>query len=243
MFTRNNLPPFLMFSNEGGEAGGGSTGETPPAGDQNNSTQDTTGETPEQVIARLTVERDTAKREAESARVSARAKVAEDAKKDQLLALAKAIGIDIPGADKETVESLTAKLTAANGETEESKAKALQTLQGRAIDRAAWANKVDIERAGYLEFLLSGNEAFGKLDANAPDYQAKVTELVKGIVTTDPIFKSSAGGAQRSGAEQFDGSNGTDAVTQEAFDKMSIQDQTKLYQTNPSLFNRLSGAA
>lgn len=244
--NKRKMAPYLVFNTEGGDTGGGSTTETPPAGTTpqgNEPAKPAEGETPDQVIARLQAEVAKANKEAESARVNAKAKIANDAKKDQLLALAKAIGIEIPGAEEETVESLTKKLTDANGKVTQTEEQTKALAQGRAIDRAAWANQVPIGHAGYLEYTLANNKDFQALDSTAADYQTKVTELVKGIVAADPIFKVTPGGTTRSGQEAPAGAGGPEVVTQEAFDKMDIQEQTKLYQTNPSLFARLSGAA
>lgn len=182
-------------------------------------------------------------REAENARVNARAKVAEDAKKEQLLSVAKIAGIEIKNPDDETVDTLTQKL-AGQAASASSNDEATNTAKRQAaLATAAWKAGAPADKATYLGFLASQDQALQALDPSAADYQTNVDAAVKRIVDADPIFKVTPGGAGRSGAEQFAGAGGTEAVTQEVFDKMTIQEQTNLFRTNPDLFRRLAGVA
>jgi hypothetical protein len=192
-------------------------------------------------VAKLLEDNARFQREAESARVNAKAKVAEDAKKDQLLSVAKLAGIEIKDPDAETVDTLTQKLAgqaASGGQNDE----ATNTARRQAaLVTAAWKAGAPADKATYLGFLASQDQALQALDPNAADYQNSVDARIKAIVDADPIFKATPGGTSRSGSETFAGAGGTEAVTQESFDKMTIQEQTNLFRQNPDLFRRLAG--
>lgn len=221
-------------------------GETPPAGSAPVPTPPPAATPPaapaskEPTIAELQAENKRLAKEAEDARVRAKGAVADGAKRDQLIALAAAIGIELPSTGAEvTVDSLQQQLTEAmtGKQTTESENQKLQA--DKAIARAAWTNQVDPGKSTYLEFLLHSNPAFAALDQASADYQASVTELVKTITASDPIFAVSPGGAARSGGENFGGAGAPGEVTKAAFDQMNVMDKTKLFQTNPELFRRL----
>jgi len=192
-------------------------------------------------VAKLQAEVERYKREAEAARVKAKGAVADQAKRDQLLAFAQAIGIDLPKGQEETVESLQAKLQQEVTARQEDQTKVVQASKAQALVKAAWTNGVDPAKAEYLEFLVGKNPDYAQLDPSKGDFQTSVDAIVKSIVETDPTFKATPGGATKSGADGFGGAGPNGEVTQEAFDKMSIAEQTNLYRTNPALFNRLSG--
>lgn len=225
-----------------------STEQQPPAGTQAPAAAATpaaptapAATTDQQVdVAALQAENARLQKEAENARVAAKAKVANDAKRDQLLAVAAALGIDIPKGEEQTVESLQQKLTdEANARTGTEQALNAEK-QARAIDRAAWTNQIAPEKAAYLNFLLGANPEFTKLDPASSDYQTSVSALVKTITDADPYFAATPGGAARSGAEAHGGAGAAGEVTPEAFNKMGAMERTKLFQTNPELFKRLS---
>lgn len=193
-------------------------------------------------IAALQAENKRLAKEAEDARVRAKGAVAEGAKRDQLLAFAKAIGVEIPESDDKSPEALQAKLQQEIDARQTDQSALSQERQSAAIEIASLTHKVPADKAGYLNFLLQGNPAFQALDSAAPDYKSSVSALVKDLVAADPVLKAIPGGAARSGAEDLGGAGIPGEVTKEAFDKMSVMERTALYQKNPELFNRLSAA-
>lgn len=248
---KSTLPPFLSFNTEGGDGGGGGTATaTPPAP---NSTQTPEGEQKlgtkvtidgkEVDVAQLLADNAKYQREAEDARVAAKAKVANDAKKAQLLNVAELAGIKIEKPEEETIESLTQKLGAKINAGDQSSEQSIQAKREAALIEAAWKANAPADKAAYLKYLASSDAELAKLDPSAADYQTNVDARVKALVDADPIFKATPGGATKSGPEGFGGAASQPEVTQEVFDKMNIQEQTKLYQTNPDLFRRLTGQA
>lgn len=180
-------------------------------------------------------------REAENARVNAKSQVARDAQKRQLLSVAEIAGIKIEKPDEETVETLTQKLGAQAALGDKGNEATTTAQRQAALATAAWKAGAPADKATYLGFLASQDAVLQALDPNAADYQTSVDARIKAIVDADPIFKATPGGTARSGSETFAGAGGAEVVTQEQFDKMNVQDQTKLYQTNPDLFRRLAG--
>lgn len=167
--------------------------------------------------------------------------MAQDAQRTQLFALAEAVGIELPKGEEQTVESLQAKLAEEANARKGDQDALSEARRSHAVDRAAWTNQVPADKAEYLSFLLSKDAEFQKLDTQASDFQTSVEARVKALVDADPTFKATPGGASKSGSDSFSGAGGTDSVTQEDFDKMSITEQTNLFKTNPDLFNRLAG--
>lgn len=193
-------------------------------------------------VADLIAENARHQREAESARVSAKAQVAKEAQKRQLLSVAELAGIKIDKPEDETVETLTQKLAGQAAQGGQNDAAQVAAKRDAAVVSAAWTAGAPADKATYLKFLASQDSALQALDPNANDYQTNVDARIKAIVDADPIFKATPGGAGRSGSEAHSGAGATGTVTQEVFDKMTIQEQTKLYQENPDLFRRLAGA-
>lgn len=194
-------------------------------------------------VAALQAENERLKKEADNARVQAKAKVAQDAQRTQLLALAEAIGIELPKGEEETVDSLQTKLAAEANARKADLDQLAAAKRDHAVDRAAWTNQVPADKAEYLQFLLSKDAQFQGLDPNASDFQTSVETRVKALVNADPTFKATPGGATKSGSDTFSGAGGSGEVSQADFDKMSVMEQTNLYKTNPDLFARLAGQA
>lgn len=195
-------------------------------------------------IESLQAELAKARKEADDARVAAKGKVAKDAQTKQLLALAQAIGIEIPKGDDSSPEALQARLQAEIDGRSSDQAALQAERQSNAIKIAALTAGVPADKATYLDFLLKGNPAFTAMDTADPAYRTSVATLVQTLVAADPILKATPGGATRSGTENLGGAGVPGEVTQKAFNAMNVMERTKLFQTNPELFRRLqSGTA
>lgn len=210
---------------------------TPPAPTQNQ------GETQVDVAA-LQAENARLAKEAADARVKAKGAVAEGAKRDQLLAFAKAIGIELPEGDDTSPEALQKKLEAEVQGRQQDQTALQRERQEAAVTIAALSAGIDPAKQGYLNFLLGSNEAFTKLDTSDPNYKTSVAELVKTISTADPFFATAApGGTSRSGAEVHGGAGNTGEVSQEAFNAMGVMEKSALYTKNPELYARLQAGS
>lgn len=212
--------------------------EAPPAGapeqNQGTTTLDAAG------IAALQAENARLQKEANDARVRAKGAVAEGAKRDQLLAFAKAIGIELPETDDKSPEALQAKLQQELEGRQTDQSALQQERRDAAVQIAALTAGIDPAKQGYLNFLLGANEAFTKLDTSDPNYKTSVAELVKTISTADPFFATAApGGTSRSGAEVHGGAGNTGEVSQETFNQMGVMEKSALYTKNPELYARL----
>lgn len=191
-------------------------------------------------IEALRAENARLQREAEAARVKAKGAVAEGAKRDQLLAFAKAIGIELPESDDNSPEALQKKLEAEIQGRQTDQTALQKERQEAAVQIAALSEGILAEKQGYLNFLLNSNEAFTKLDTSSADYKSSVAALVKTIATADPFFAQAApGGTSRSGAEGHGGAGTPGEVSQEAFNQMGVMEKSALYQKNPELYARL----
>lgn len=213
-----------------------------PAGQEQAPTKVTIGGV-EVDVAQLVADNERYKREADQARVNAKAQVAKDAQKKQLLSVAELAGIKIEDPEAETIETLTQKLAGKATQGDQSAEQIAQAKRDAALVQAAWEAGAPADKATYLRFLASQDPELAKLDPSAADYQTSVNTRVKALVDADPIFKATPGGTTKSGAESFGGAGGPETVTQDVFDKMTIQEQTNLFRTNPDLFRRLSGQA
>ena len=195
-------------------------------------------------IAALQAENARLAKEAADARVKAKGAVAEGAKRDQLLAFAKAIGIELPETDDKSPEALQAKLQQELQGRQTDQTALQQERRDAAVQIAALTEGIPAEKQQYLGFLLNSNEAFTKLDSSSADYKASVAALVKTIATADPFFATAApGGTGRSGAEVHGGAGNAGEVTQAAFDAMGVMEKSALYTKNPELYNRLAGTS
>ncbi|MDV3194600.1 MAG: hypothetical protein Q8886_02695, partial [Candidatus Phytoplasma australasiaticum] len=139
--------------------------ETPPAG----APAPNQGETQVDVAA-LQAENARLQKEAADARVAAKGKVAKDAQTQQLLAFAKAIGLDIPESDDNSPEALQKRLEAEVNGRQTDQTALQQERRDAAVQIAALTHGIPAEKQQYLGFLLNGNEAFTKLDTSAADY-------------------------------------------------------------------------
>lgn len=210
-------------------------GQTPaPEQNQGTTTLDAAG------IAALQADNARLQKEAADARVAAKGRVAKDAQTSQLLALAKAIGIEIPESDDNTPEALQKKLEAEIAGRQTDQTALAEERRSTAIELAALSAGIPAEKQSYLGFLLNSNEAFTKLDTSSADYKTSVATLVKTIAAADPFFApATPGGTGRSGAEVHGGAGNVGEVSQDAFNKMGVMEKTALFQKNPELYQRL----
>lgn len=232
----------------GTEAPGTGENNTPdPNADPNNSTEPKTPETPagppagetaEQKATRLEAEVARLNREKEDVRVQKKGEIADTATKKAVAALAKAVGIELPGGEELTVETLTEKLNEQTGKTAEATKEANATKIELAVYKSATPKGIDVDR---LTDLKSFDTATKDLDPADPSFEAKLTAAIDAAVKKDPSLKGRpGGGSQRSGAENFSGSGDSKPITKEDFAKMSIEDKTALFRSNRAEFDRLS---
>lgn len=202
------------------------------------SQQEQQTETPEQKIARLEAANATLEREKENVRIQKLGTERTEAKRQELLSLAKVTGLDIKEPDKETVATLTEKLTGKVMEGDTSKDEAKAAKVELAIYKTA--NKPELRiNPDKLANSVSFMKATADLDPTDPEFETKLTAAMQAELTKDPSIKVS-GGTGSSGPDAFGGAGGAQAVTPEQFKAMSMADKTKLFQTNPALFERLA---
>lgn len=214
------------------------TGAAPaPEQNQGTTTLDAAG------VAALQAENARLAKEAADARVAAKGKVAKDAQTQQLLAFAKAIGIELPESDDNSPEALQKRLEAEVNGRQTDQSALQQERREAAVTIAALSSGIDPAKQGYLNFLLNGNEAFTKLDTSDPNYKTSVAELVKTISTADPFFAAAPGGTARSGAEVHGGAGAPGEVSQETFNQMGVMEKSALYTKNPELYARLAAGS
>lgn len=172
------------------------------------------------------------------ARIQAKAQAAEQARQDAISAFAKAMGIDIPGDEKPTVEGLTEKLNAVGTEAEQARAALKQSQIELAILKEASKQKVDIDR---LINSRSFYENVTSFDPTAEDFATAVQVAIEAEVEKDRTLKAT-GGPAKSGAETYGGTGDQQAITKEQFEAMSLDEKTQLFRTNRAEFDRLANA-
>ena len=237
MTEQNPAAPAGQTTTPQAQQGVTPQGPAAPAAPQQN--QGTTTPDAGADIEALRAENARLQREAEAARVKAKGAVAEGAKRDQLLAFAKAIGIELPESDDNSPEALQKKLEAEIQGRQTDQTALQKERQDAAVQIAALSEGIPAEKQGYLNFLLNSNEAFTKLDTSSADYKSSVAALVKTIATADPFFAAAPGGTARSGAEVHGGAGNVGEVSQEAFNQMGVMEKSALYTKNPELYARL----
>lgn len=176
------------------------------------------------------------RRENGDARINAKNQAAEDAKREQLIAVAKALGIEIPEGEKPTVDTLTEQLNQQTTQATEAQREANATKIELATYKEASKLGIDPDR---LTNLRSFEAATRDLDPTSAEFTAKVIEAINAEVAKDQSLKR-PGGTSRSGAENFGGAGGTQTLTKEQFAGLSIEDKGKLFVNNRSEFDRLS---
>lgn len=190
------------------------------------------GDSPWNDPAKAKAEIERLRRENGDARINAKKTAAEEAKAELLDTLTKALDPNAKKEDQLTAEQVTAKLeelgTANTGLAKE-----------RAVTAEAWKLGLNPAKADYLQFVLARNAEYEKLDPAAADFAAKLSAVISSEVAKDSSLKLS-GAAQGTGAEQFGGAEGAQAMTKEQFANLSIAEQGKLFTSNRSEFDRLS---
>jgi len=184
-------------------------------------------ETPEQAIARLTREVESARKEAGKQRVNAKQAAADEARNDTLSKVLAALGVEQDGSKKVSLEDVQA-------ESAKKDASIAQMAAENMVLRRAGALGADADKLLNWSPFTS---AVGKLDPSSDDYQTQVDQLITEQKTSNPFLATQAVG--KSGSEI--GGSGPQAITKERFDAMSGAEKNQLYITNPGLYTQLSG--
>lgn len=168
-----------------------------------------------------------------SARIAAKDQAREDGARQAALALAKALGADIPDGAEVTLDTVQAEL----GTVTTARDKA---TRDQAITEAAWTADVDRAKLGYLRYQLSEDTSLPA--PSDPSYPAKVSEAVAALVAADPTLRRS-GTVAAAGVENHGGANGNDSISAEQFAAMTLGERGQLFNTDPDAYARLSGRA
>lgn len=172
------------------------------------------------------------------ARINAKAQAAEQARQEAISAFAKAMGIDLPGDEKPTVEDLTEKLNLTAAESE-AMAKEARTLKIElAVVKEALKQRVDVDR---LTNSRSFYENVTTLDPTAEDFEAAVKAAIDAEVEKDRTLKG-GNTPTKSGSETYGGTGAQQEITEEQFAAMSLEEKTQLFRTNRAEFDRLTSA-
>ena len=212
-------------ASEAGEQDQGAEQEQ-QAQDAQQSAQDDQQETPEQTIARLTSEVESARKEAGKSRVNAKQAAADEARNDTLSKVLAALGVEQDGSKKVSLEDVQA-------ESAKKDASLAQLAAENLVLRRAGALGADADKLLNWSPFTS---AVGKLDQSSDDYQTQVDALITEQKTSNPFLATHAVG--KSGSEI--GGSGQTAITKERFDAMSGAELNQLFNTDPETFRRLS---
>jgi hypothetical protein len=170
-------------------------------------------------------------REAGDRRIQAKS-ATDTAMRDAALAFAKAAGLEIPGTEAPTLETVTQQLGGVTTERDEARMTA-------ALTSTAWEQGVDRAKLGYLQYQLSQDAAYKALDPTAADFSDKLSAIVASKLAADATLKA-AGSAGASGVESLGGASGNSAITQERFNAMSVAERTDLYTSDRATYDRLA---
>lgn len=206
------------------------------------------GETPDQRAARLAANAEpwndpkkaketieSLRRENGKERADAKAKAAEEARKEVLASIAKALGGE-EGDPAPTLEGVAAELSTRTQERDMTAAERDSARQETAIVREAWAQGVNPSRLEYVQFLLARRADLK--DAQPTDLSATIKAAITDEITKDPSLKVS--GAQiGTGGGGFGGS-GAEAMTKDEFARLPMREQTRIYRDNPAEYARLT---
>jgi len=252
---------LLTFANEGGEGGGDGGGDDAAAAAAAASAAGTPAELAARAATQKTADDaaaaaskgdkggddspwadpDKAKREIErlrrengDARINAKTAAAEEARKEMLATLTKALDPNASG-DEPTIESLTSLLDAAKGDGTSAKIES-------AVVREAWAAGVDPKRVEYLQFVLGKRADFKSVDAASADLGATLKTMISEEIGNDSSLKAT-GAQQTTGDSQFGGADsGTKQYTLTEFKAMSMQQRQELYRANRAEYDRLTNS-
>lgn len=213
-------------STEAGEQGAEEQAQQGQAPDAQQPDKADQQETPEQTIARLTREVESARKEAGKQRVNAKAAAADEATTSTLNKVLEALGVKADGSKKVSLEDVQAE--SAKKDASLAQLAAENVVLRRAATLGADADKL----LNWSPF----TNAVGKLDPGADDYQTQVDQLITEQKTSNPFLATQAVG--KSGSEI--GGSGPQAITKERFDAMSGAELNQLFNTDPETFRRLS---
>lgn len=175
------------------------------------------------------------RRENGASRTNAKAQAAEDARKEILSTIAKALGAE-EGDPAPTLEGVAAELSTRTQERDMTAAERDSARQETAIVREAWAQGVNPSRLEYVQFLLARRADLK--DAQPTDLSATIKAAITDEITKDPSLKVS--GAQiGTGGGGFGGS-GAEAMTKDEFARLPMREQTRIYRDNPAEYARLT---
>lgn len=227
----------------GAAAGTGTEGQqaTGTEGQEQQQTVDTSAWAPEAKDAyeRQQREIERLRRERGDERIAAKAAARDEGKTEVQTALAKALapllGIELPGDGKDapTVETLTAQAATIGSERDDARRES-------AAVQEAWKLGVDPTKLDFLQYKLSRDTKYAAADVTTDEGRATVKASIEAIVSADPTLKG-AGTSAASGVEQLGGAGAGDAITPDAFAKMSLAERTALRHNDPETYKRLVG--
>ena len=213
-------------STEAGEQGAEEQDQQGQAPDSQQPDKADQQETPEQTIARLTREVESARKEAGKQRVNAKQAAADEARNATLSKVLEALGVKADGSKKVSLEDVQAE--SAKKDATLAQMAAENVVLRRAATLGADADKL----LNWSPF----TSAVGKLDPSSDDYQTQVDQLITEQKTSNPFLATQAVG--KSGSEI--GGSGPQAITKERFDAMSGEELNTLYRNDPATFKRLA---
>lgn len=205
---------------------------------QGHQQQEQQNETPEQIVARLQADVQRLEREKQDARIQKEGQIKQEAKRQELLNVARVAGIEVADPATETIESLTEKLTGKVMKGDETTIELQQAKIELAVYRSAALPDVRVD-PDRLTNRVSFVKAASALDPSAPDFNDKLKAVILAEAQNDPSIRIGGTGAVTSGPDQYGGAGGGQ-ITKEAFAKMGVGERTALYRANPELFARLS---
>lgn len=166
-------------------------------------------------------------REAGDQRIQSKRNAAEEARREVLATLTKALDPNAADTDKApTVDELTAAVAA-------------RALDAETV-RAAYTNGIDPSKLELLEFKLSRNPDVKTLDHTAADFGTKLSTIVQGEIARDASLAGPVATATTTSTESMVGDQARGTVTQEAFNVMSMTDRAALRTSDPETYRKLA---
>lgn len=173
------------------------------------------------------------RKEAGDSRMNAKRNAAEEARKELLTELTKALDPNA-GDETPTPEALLAKVQDTESERDAATVRA-------ALIAEAWKAGVDPDRLDFLEFKVGKRDDFSALKPTEDGWADTLRSMVTDEVAKDGTLKAS--GAQKgTGDGQYGGSGEQPTITPEAFARMSMQERTDLYRNDRATYDRLVNA-
>lgn len=170
------------------------------------------------------------RRERGDERIAAKQQAADEARKDLLQTLTKALGGEVEG-ETPTVEGLSKTLETVTSERD-------RAHVDKGVVLEAWQQGVDPARLEYLQFMLTKRADFGKISAADENLGATLKTMISEEIAKDSSLKA-PGAARGSGDTQFGGAGDAKTYTAEQFKQMSLAERTELFRTNRAEYDRL----